>query len=406
VLRPPYVYCIHQVSGGGAGDDAMGVTRRVVLTGVLGGAVLAGAVGAGWIASLPPAAAVAAAPPVARQEMDAMIAALRPPRRERPLVAVVAINDATETTDYLTPYGILRRAGVADVVALATRPGPVRLYPALTVEPQATVAAFDARHPEGADYVIVPAMSRDDDPAALEWIRSQAGKGAVIIGICAGARVVGAAGLLEGRQGTTHWYHLDALRAGTPSIRHVADRRFVVDGAVATTTGITASMPMMVTLVEAIAGRGKAEAVARDLGLAQWDARHASGAFALTRPFATTVLGNVLAFWNRERLGIELSPGIDEVSLALAADAWSRTYRSRAVTFAGTGDPVRSRNGIRILPDRVARTWPGDTRLPPPAEPPQQALDRALAGISARYGSRTADIVAMQLEYPQRQSRQ
>jgi len=55
------------------------------------------------------------------------------------------------------------------------------LFPALKVEPQATVVDFDTRHPHGADYVIVPAMSRDHDPAALNWIKSQACKGAMII---------------------------------------------------------------------------------------------------------------------------------------------------------------------------------------------------------------------------------
>ena len=108
-----------------------------------------------------------------------MLAALKPPKRQRPLIAIIGINDATEATDYLMPYGILRRADVADVVPLATEPGPVKLYPALTVEPQATVAEFDAQHPEGADFVIVPAMSRDDDPAVLAWLRSQAAKGAM-----------------------------------------------------------------------------------------------------------------------------------------------------------------------------------------------------------------------------------
>lgn len=38
------------------------------------------------------------------------------------------------------PFGVLRRSDVADVVALATKPGPVKLYPTLTVEPQATAA--------------------------------------------------------------------------------------------------------------------------------------------------------------------------------------------------------------------------------------------------------------------------
>ena len=66
---------------------------------------------------------LAAAPPIAQEEADATLAALKPPKRERPLIAIVGINDATETTDYLMPYGILRRADVADVVALATGAG-------------------------------------------------------------------------------------------------------------------------------------------------------------------------------------------------------------------------------------------------------------------------------------------
>jgi transcriptional regulator GlxA family with amidase domain len=218
-----------------------------------------------WLLSLRAAPSSRAAPPIITEEAAATIAVLKSPKRHRPLIAIIGINDATETTDYLMPYGILRRANVAEVVALATEPGPMTLYPALKAEPQSTVANFDAQHPDGADYVIIPAMSRDDDPAALQWIRNQAAKGAIIIGVCAGAKVVGAAGLLDGKRATTHWYFLKELREEHPSIRYVADRRFVVDGGVATTTGITASMPMSLTLIEAIAGRGKAEMVARDL---------------------------------------------------------------------------------------------------------------------------------------------
>ncbi len=354
----------------------------------------------GWMLSLPAAPAAAAAPPVPQAEADAMLASLKP-RRERPLVAVIGINDATETTDYLTPTGILRRADVADVAMLATGPGPVQLYPALEVEPDATVAAFDAAHPEGADYVIVPAMSRDDDPAALAWLRSQAEKGATIIGICAGAKVVAAAGLLDGRRATTHWYYLDEMLKRSPTIRYVADRRMVLDAGVATTTGITASMPMMLTLIEAIAGRTRAEAVARDLGLETWDARHASGAFRLTRRFATTVLSNRMAFWNREELGIRLQPGMDEVALALVADAWSRTYRSSAATYAASPDAVETMNGVRVVPDRAGTDWPDARSVSTfPDRRPADALDRVLDAITARYGDRTAHVVAMQLEYP------
>jgi hypothetical protein len=158
---------------------------------------------------------------------------------------------------------------------------------------------------------------------------------------------------------------------------------------------------MSLTLIEAIAGRDKAEAVGRDLGLTHWDARHNSAAFQFTRPFALTAIRNTMAFWNREQLGIELSPGVDEVSLALVADAWSRTYRSRAVTFAGTEAATRTRSGLRILPQEVATSWPAERLLPViGAVPPAKALDQALLGIEARYGAPTADFVAMQLEYP------
>jgi putative intracellular protease/amidase len=380
--------------------------NRLLLWSGLAAVALYLAAGGGWLLSLPPAAAAAAAAarPIAQSETDAAIGALAPPRHgsgwRRPLIAVVGINDATETTDYLMPYGILRRADVADVVALATKPGPVTLYPALEVEPQATIAEFDLRHPDGADFVIVPAMSRDDDPAALAWIRSQADKGAIVIGVCAGAKIVGNAGLLDGRRATTHWYYLDELREEHPTIRYVADRRFVVDRGVATTTGITASMPMALTLIAAIAGRERAEDTARNLGLEQWDARHGSDAFRFTRPFALAAIRNTLIFWNHEQLGLELEPDVDEVSLALVADAWSRTYRSRAVTFAGSADARRSRNGLRIRPGRIAADWPAAQRVPAFLDrPPAHALDQTLDAIGRRYGTSTADLVAMQLEY-------
>jgi putative intracellular protease/amidase len=376
---------------------------RIALWSGLGAAALFLAIGGAWILSLPGPAAAPAASTIAKEEADAMIAALKPPKRQRPQIAIIGANRGTEVTDYLMPYGILRRADVADVVLLATEPGPVMLYPALKVEPQATVADFDAGHPEGADYVIVPAMSRDDDPAVLQWIKRQAQRGAIVIGVCAGAKIVAEAGLLDGKRATTHWYYLEELREKHPAITYVPDRRLVVDGGVATTTGISASMPVSLTLIEAIAGRNKAEAVAKDLGLADWDAHHDSDAFKFTRPFALTVMGNTMAFWNRERLGIELAPGVDEVSLALVADAWSRTYRSRAATFAGATVAQETRNGVRILPDEVATGWPAEHSISTIDDrPPAKVLDQTLAEIAARYGTRTAEVVAMQLEYPKR----
>ena len=375
---------------------------QVLIAGAVAAVALVLASGSLVIGRLPATPLVTLQPAIGADEHQAMLAALKPPKRDRPVVAIIGINDATETTDYLVPYGILKRADVVDVVSVATQPGPVTLYPALKVEPDATVAEFDERYPEGADYVIVPAMGREDDPAAMAWIRAQQASGATIISVCVGAKVLASAGLLDGRRATTHWYVLKALREQVPSVVYVPDRRFVIDGGVMTTTGITASMPAMLTLIEAIGGHERAAAVALDLGLANWDERHDSGAFKVTRPFATTVLGNILAFWNREQLGIELVHGLDEVSLALVADAWSRTYRSQALSFARSEEAVLTKNGLRIVPDRIAADWPGDQLIAVDRSvTPSKTLDNTLAQIGGRYGSPTSNVVAMQLEYAQ-----
>lgn len=365
----------------------------------MGAMALLAAGGGAWIASLPAAPVPKGAPPIPEEEITATLTALKPPKRARPLIAIIGINDGTETTDYLVPFGILARAGIGDVVALATNPGPVTLFPVLKAEPDATIAEFDTRHPDGADYVIVPAMYRDDDPAALAWIKGQAAKGATVISVCAGAKVLANTGLLDGKRATTHWYYLNAFRERHPALTYVPNRRLVVDGNVASTTGISASTPMMLTLIEAIAGRDKAQSVAADLGLAGWDARHDSSAFHFNRPFAMAAMGNTLSFWNHEKLGLPIVPGMDDVALAQVADAWSRTYRSRAVTFSDRPQALTMRSGMRIYPDTAG--WGPEKQLPPLSDiKPAQALDRALAQIGDRYGAATARLVAMQLEYP------
>ena len=365
------------------------------------GLIALGAIGFGaWIISLPPETVVDRSPAVPQEESDATLAALKPPKHPRPLIAIIGANEGTETTDYLMPYGILKHADVADVFLAAPAAGLVNLYPVLKVDAQASTADFDAQHPDGADYVIVPAMQRSDDPAVLAWIKAQHEKGAIVIGVCVGALVVANTGLLDGHRATTHWYYVDDMLKHHPSIQYVPNRRLVVDRGVATTTGISASMPMSLTLIEAVAGHEKAEAVAQELGVRRWGARHNSAVYKFSRPFALTAIGNRLAFWDHDELGLALNPGVDEVALALVADAWSRTFRSRAVTFAATTNAVETRNGLRIYPEKAAGDWPAALLLEPiGSEPAADALDEALRQITVRYGIGTARFVAMQLEY-------
>ena len=103
------------------------MSKRIVIWGVLTFVALLLAAFGGLILLLPGSTGPASAPAIAAEEAAATLAALKPPKRQRPLVAIVGLNDATETTDYLMPFGILRRADVADVMTLATQLGPVQL---------------------------------------------------------------------------------------------------------------------------------------------------------------------------------------------------------------------------------------------------------------------------------------
>ena len=322
--------------------------------------------------------------------------------RERPVVAVVAYNASTELTDYVVPYGILAESGVADVVAVATGDGVIHMSPALRFEAQVTTTGFDSRYPGGADYVIVPNVyGGANDAAMLGWIGLQAARGAVIVGICDGVPVLANAGLLEGRRATGHWNTIDGLERKHPGTQWLRNRRYVADGNVITTSGVSASIPISVALVEAIGGRPAAERVAGRLGVTDWSATHNSEQFRLTARGLFTALSNKAMFWPHESLGLEVSSGVDEISVALIADAYARTRRSPVISVAQSEQPIPTRRGLALIPDRVAdrpgrpgRMLPLDQSLPP-----AQALDRALEGIAASYGRATADFVALTMEY-------
>ena len=338
---------------------------------------------------------------ISAAEHQQTIEALKPPKRPRPAVAVLALNEGTEISDFLTTYGVLAESGVADVAVAAVRPDPVQLFPTgIRVEAPATTAAFDASHPDGADYVVVPAISPPDDPAVIAWIRAQHAKGATIVSVCDGSLTLSAAGLLEGRQATGHWYSIAPLRKQNPTMTWVRDRRYVVDRGVATSTGITASIPLMLALVEAIGGRDKAQGLSVRLGGTDWDARHDSAAFKLTFAHKKAFLRNKLIFWRRDTVAVKVGDNVDEIALGLMADAHSRTELSKVIGVGGGGATVQSRRGLRLQPDVPAAAAGNGTVLEPPGDHPARTLDRELPRIASRYGDATAAFVALVMEYP------
>lgn len=322
-------------------------------------------------------------------------AELRETDAQRRLVVLLADNTGTETTDLLVPHGILKRSGVADVLIVATENGPVDLMPALTIMPDMTVSAFDAAYPRGADVVIVPAFHSRGTRATTAFIKSQAAKGALVVAICEGAEPVARAGLFDARTATTHWYAQDRLNRRYPDTTWVQNTRYVIDGPVMSSSGVSASVPVTLKLLEIFAGEETAQATAAGLGLDDWSAEHDSSLFSLDIGKVQLAAGNLLGFWRHEVLAAPVVDGFDGIALALQADAWSRTYRSRLVARNPDGAVV-SAEGVSFVTETGDRA---DATITPSAGPPFAALDVNLAAISERYGERTAAFVAAQLEY-------
>jgi transcriptional regulator GlxA family with amidase domain len=106
--------------------------------------------------------------------------------------------------------------------------------------------------------------------------------------------VLGEAGLLDGRAATGHWYDIDELRRAHPTICWTKDRRFVVGGNVATTTGVTASLAFSLALVEAISDRATAERLAASLGAPASNTEHVSDLYRLNAANAARFARNML----------------------------------------------------------------------------------------------------------------
>ena len=342
-----------------------------------------------------PSVSARAQPPAVQGARSAIVLPAPKAGRTRPLVAVVADSAGAETTDFLIPYGVLKQAGVADVVGLSTGEGPLQLMMTVKIRPDQTTEAFDAAQPAGADIVIVPAQHRPKSPALIAWIRRQAAQGAVIVSICEGARVVAAAGLLDGKRATTHFASLAQLDKAYPKTTWVRDRRWVQDGRLISTTGVSASIPAALALVEAIAGRPAAEATAARLEAGEWSPRHRTAEFNIERSDYAVGAANVAFAWKRETVEAPLKEGVDEIALALQTDAWRRGLRAKVVV-AGDG-PVRSRHGLTILPDAPHKVEA--IVLSPPSGGAAKVLDWALAEMSRRYGPETARLAWLGMEY-------
>lgn len=309
------------------------------------------------------------------------------PALAKPLVVILADPRGTETTDLIAPYAVLAESRAVEVKILAPSLTPVRLMPGLAwVRPQATYAELRQR----PDVIVVPFMIPAYDPARDAWLREQAKAGVRIVSICAGAETLARAGLLDGRSATTHWYEMGRLAKAYPNVRWRRDQRWIVDGPVTTTAGVTASIPASLALLRDLAGDEVMRATAARLKVPLPVQAHDGAAFRVGGDAAMAGLSGWANAWRGQKVLVRIADGFDELAFATSLDAWSRTNRSEA--FA-SGNAV-SRHGLVVIapgkPPRAGRTV--ELRSGDPAA--------VLGEIAGAYGKATARYVALTLEHP------
>jgi transcriptional regulator GlxA family with amidase domain len=180
----------------------------------------------------------------------------------------ILIFDDVEELDAVGPWEVLaawtqRWPDDGWSVTMLSRDGrPVRAAKGLTLTPLTSTAEAPALdvlvHPGGQG---TRPLLKDDDH--LAWVRAERERVPLMTSVCTGSLVYAAAGLLAGRPATTHWASLDLLAELDPSIDvHIQDR-FVDDGDVVTSAGVSAGIDMALHLVARLAGLPRAREVQR-----------------------------------------------------------------------------------------------------------------------------------------------
>ncbi|HEX4059255.1 MAG TPA: DJ-1/PfpI family protein [Galbitalea sp.] len=103
------------------------------------------------------------------------------------------------------------------------------------------------------------------DDARLAWVRAQRASVPLMTSVCTGSLVYAAAGILRNRPATTHWRSMDRLVELDPTIEPRPDARFVEDGDVITSAGISAGIDMALRLVERLSSTERAREVRRGI---------------------------------------------------------------------------------------------------------------------------------------------
>jgi putative intracellular protease/amidase len=202
--------------------------------------------------------------------ISASAGATQQPAAPRPNVAVL-LFPGVQIIDYSAPYEVFSQARLYNIFTVAESFAPVRTSGGEGAARVVAKYAF-ADHPK-PDILIIPGGGgsapgeggvgdQTGNPVLIRWIQEQARDAKVVLSVCNGAFLLAKAGLLDGQEATTFWGMLDELKAAAPKTRVFNDRRFVDNGKVITTAGLSSGIDGSLYVLSKLHGVGKAKQVA------------------------------------------------------------------------------------------------------------------------------------------------
>ncbi len=184
-------------------------------------------------------------------------------------VGIFLFNEV-EVLDFAGPFEVFSLAEfdtsserAFSVCTIARTNTPVRARNGLTVLP-----SHDISSAPKLDLLIIPGGYGAEkleirEPETIRWIQRMSAQTEILASVCTGAFLLAEAGLLNAKRATTHWMDLDRLEREYPAIRVLRNTRFVDEGTILTSGGISAGIDLSLYLVKRLLGESAAKKTAR-----------------------------------------------------------------------------------------------------------------------------------------------
>jgi transcriptional regulator GlxA family with amidase domain len=296
---------------------------------------------------------------------------------------VVAGVEGSESSDLLAPYQILAETGAFNVYTVAPERKLAPLFPGsphlagVDMIPHFSFAEYEQQVGVTPDLIVVPFIPSTDGPVdapILGWLRENVGESTVILSICGGAKMVADAGLLDRLSATTHHNIFQLVEPDHPNTEWLRGYRWVEDGNVISSAGITSGIDATLRAVERLVDRETAERVAAEVGY-PYVYYLDDPSFSLPERATVAPWMSLLYRWETVDIGLVLYDGVDELALTAITDTYPRSFAAAIRTIAPERAVIETKHGLNLVPRASFETAPAlDRVLVPGADAPESTI--------------------------------